>query len=278
MPPTRICRHACAPICRRMRRTFSAKPSITPGQVMASVSPRGARRSRIASPGQRSNAVIKRLGLIGWKLAAGESPRLRSGGSIRAAPGCAQKVGVLVIVELRLAAPGSLLRDGDAPRQLDVSGGDDEPLWRLFDHDNAVERMLFRLCLLLVARQPDQLILMRRNQWTRERKDSCGIAVIDAVASLADLLMRAEGARAPAPAPVAIDRAALRTNGGFAQLRRRFVAILLRILLRTPPAAATHPKRRLACGIRLHHSLALGHGLLHSMRLGVLGPAASPMP
>ena len=140
-------------------------------------------------------------------------------------------------MSLQLALVGTLHRLADAARQMDIGGVDHDSVVPLLDVHDPVEGVLLALGLLLVAGELQNLILQPRQPGARQTDDPGRIFVIDPVAGLASDLHGGRGTIAPGPAPAVVDRAALRTDRGFAGLMRPAIGIDDVVLLGRVPSA-----------------------------------------
>jgi hypothetical protein len=117
----------------------------------------------------------------------------------------------------------ALDRVANATRRMDVRRVDHDPLHVILDADDPVERMLFLLRLLLVARQTDHLLFVLPGEIAPQRHDTGREFVLDATAGRAQLLNNTLNPRRPLPAPLLINGAALRAGRPVMQLLPRLV-------------------------------------------------------
>src|ERR1035437_652932 len=97
--------------------------------------------------------------------------------------------------------------------QMDVRDGDDQRVWVLFDIEDAMERMLGTLTLLVLTGQIENLLLVRLDEIPAHRDESSRIIVPDSLAGLADYLVRIHRpGLQPLPAPILEDGIAHRTD------------------------------------------------------------------
>src|ERR1035437_7721368 len=77
--------------------------------------------------------------------------------------------------------------------QMDVRDGDDQRVWVLFDIEDAMERMLGTLTLLVLTGQIENLLLVRLDEMPAHRDEASRIIVRDSLAGRADSLVRIHG-------------------------------------------------------------------------------------
>ena len=120
---------------------------------------------------------------------------------------------------------GALQRLAEAARQVNIRRVYHQPLCRLLDADDAVERVLALLRCLLVARQADHLVLALGRDCAVQGHDAGGKPVVDAMARRAKTLVRVSWSRPPLPPSVMVDRAALPAGRRLRQLLPRLIGV-----------------------------------------------------
>ena len=78
--------------------------------------------------------------------------------ALSAGPSNAREIPGVIEILLQPAVKGALHSGADPARQVDIGCRDDDRFVFLFDADNAVERVLSFFGVLLMSRQPDNLV------------------------------------------------------------------------------------------------------------------------
>src|ERR1039458_1148796 len=139
------------------------------------------------------------------------------------APGRAQQVLFLVVMELELALVRVVQRLRDIARKMRVGGRDHDAIGAVDDSHDPLQRV-FRLFLRLVV--PDQmqyLVAMRLQERTFQRHEPGGKLIVDAMACGTLLLVRPRGRGTPDPAAALKHCAAIGAARRFRQLAPRLI-------------------------------------------------------
>jgi hypothetical protein len=151
-------------------------------------------------------------------------------------PVYANEIPIFVEMTLKLAVKGALNRFADAAREMDIRGGDDDPIKTLFDIDDAVEWVLRFFVRLLMARKIDHIRLLLGRERAAQGDEPSGILVVNPMTSLANHLVSGLRPRRPMPASGLINGAALQTDRRLRELLWPLVRIEYMIFLRVSPA------------------------------------------
>src|SRR5215831_5343787 len=148
-----------------------------------------------------------------------------------ARPGCAYQILFLAVVQGQGALAGVVDVLGDSAREVRVGGRHQDSAVGVLDRDDSLQRVAGFLARLAVAHQVEDLIAVGGEVVADQAHVARGVAVADALAGGAQLLVHGAGRRAvPGPASLLEEGAAFRAARRIRELASGLVAVVPRIV------------------------------------------------